>query len=93
MRYAYGKYGYYARFIRQFHTVINAHARARDYFMRFQLFLVDMAANLFIRGYPHKMVTKLSVCPFGCDNVLQLHTLKSRMLLPRDSIKCNCGIF
>ncbi len=68
MRYAYGKYGYYGRFIGQFHTVIYAYSCTRDYFMLFQLFPVDMTANLFIRGYPHKMVTELSVCLFRCDN-------------------------
>ena len=38
------------------------------------------------------LVTELSVCPFGCDNVFQLHAFKSRMFRPRDNIKCNCGI-
>ena len=60
MWYTYWKYGYDAHFIGQFYTVIYAHAHTSDYFMCFQLFLVDMAANLFIRGYPHKMITELS---------------------------------
>ena len=35
----------------------------------YALLLVNMMANLLIRGYPHKMDAELSICLFGCDNM------------------------
>lgn len=61
-------------------AVIDTDAGAGNDFVRFQLRLVDMIANLFAGRDADKVIAELSRRLLGGDDVLEFHAFKFRVL-------------
>ena len=69
MRYIHGQDGYYARLILNFCPLIDTYATAGNHFMGFQLRLMNVASDFFVRSNSHKVIAELPARLLGSDDV------------------------